>query len=428
MVSTVEHAGQWTPRTNETTTAVTEFEKPQPPGVTRIALTISAAKPMIFLHVGPHKTATTSLQCTLARYRSLLHQDGILFVGKTNPTYCPELGTDLEEYSYPLRFFGERDCHKTINDAIANGRELMKVQCFHRLDTSLREYSTQGKHLIYSEELWTNFHIYSNDIHKYVLNLTAVAPLLKKYFDVHIIVGYRRYFQWISSCKAQLDKPLPNRQRWLQWPGNDTDGRAYESTWAQIRNKKIRCGAFTPAIVEGYKVLGDVHVLNMHGEENYLTDLVCNVLPAPITCAARRQEDLSLETIHNPSSVSIFYDMLAVHAARLGYFATFNKKRWEVADQARQFWEATKRRRPTDLPLTCPIRSELNFFLLKKSLRQEKDLLPAFFHSSLGEPQHIEDFWKAVNKSAYCNVNVEAALNQTDWVNFFRKLDAAATS
>ena len=70
-----------------------------------------------------------------------------------------------------------------------------------------------------------------------------------------------------------------------------------------------------------------------------------------------------------------------------------------------------------NFPLMCPRKEELQS-LLAKSLLLEELVMPEFFSTKLGREEHVQAFWKLVNKKkAFCWLDVQRLFEGTSSYN-----------
>lgn len=87
-------------------------------------------KPVLYLHIGPHKTGTTTLQNQLSFYRKQLADDSIMFYGRNgNQKFSKPLNCRLNGYNH------------------SGGKK-----CFESLMKALQEELNNGNHFIFSDE------------------------------------------------------------------------------------------------------------------------------------------------------------------------------------------------------------------------------------------------------------------------------------
>lgn len=170
--------------------------------------------PYFILHVGPPKTATTTIQCGLDKYSEELAQlDNYYYVGKRCP-FQKDKTMRNGEAEVPGHFLMMGLRHNSTQN---RGYEHLKS----RMDYHRR----YGHNMIYSLEAFASrLQDADDDIVEVVKNISNkengddavqtkttssrqyIWDIFEKLFDgwnVRIVIGYRHYFQWIRSMYYQ---------------------------------------------------------------------------------------------------------------------------------------------------------------------------------------------------------------------------------
>jgi hypothetical protein len=168
--------------------------------------TTSNAKPHLYLHIGPHKTGTTTIQDILARYATTLSDhDNIVFLGKVNREMADQgyysLGNDKVR---PLvQWMTEKNKRK--------GKKFMDG-----FQSALEECVRNHQHVIVSNEAFSD--VVNGQYHTMISTLIAkLHQIADPIFDVHVILVYRRYYEWLVSKFKYRTTPNRN-QRFRKWP------------------------------------------------------------------------------------------------------------------------------------------------------------------------------------------------------------------
>eukprot|EP00928_Gymnodinium_smaydae_P068495 TRINITY_DN5164_c0_g1_i1.p1 TRINITY_DN5164_c0_g1~~TRINITY_DN5164_c0_g1_i1.p1 ORF type:complete len:355 (+),score=24.85 TRINITY_DN5164_c0_g1_i1:83-1147(+) len=154
--------------------------------VAAISLAVSGVRnamatgPKAVVHVGVHKAGSTSLQATLARYRSILASDGF--------GIYPRSDAGGLESGFPSLLRNESYCMQS--------RPLLPASsCNHSLSrfrTFLEGAQRANQDIVLSSEF----------LGMADLNVSALAEALYG-FEVAIVVIHRPYFEWIESLYSQ---------------------------------------------------------------------------------------------------------------------------------------------------------------------------------------------------------------------------------
>lgn len=136
----------------------------------------SQHRPYLYLHVGPPKTGTTSLQKALEQNIDLLAADDIVYLGK----FITSVGADSEKkddtrtrnininYSSNLAFAKKfsnafHRCQYKVSRIKAGNAQMFtkqreKMRCWKNIGKRFDELSQQGKHVILSDEIFSHRH------------------------------------------------------------------------------------------------------------------------------------------------------------------------------------------------------------------------------------------------------------------------------
>lgn len=211
--------------------------------------TATPSRPVAFLHVGPRKTGTTSIQTALFELskRGVLSQDNYVFLGKPESNITADDQWSFHNYIH--------ECMGLISEAKKDEEFCQGVQQW--IHTKLQEHASQGHNLIWSDE----------DVLRAVQNqpqyLRELAHLFQD-FEIKVVVGYRLYYEWILSEYYQEQK---------QGIGKHTKHRmqTYRPFWEWYKSKldpSQQDAIFFPLDAAAYHAWKDVfanmHVFNLH--------------------------------------------------------------------------------------------------------------------------------------------------------------------
>ena len=257
----------------------------------------STTKPNFILHIGPPKTATTYIQCGLHKLsKALANDDSYYFVGKNCPQYKAKM--DNNETSVPGHFL-----LMGLNDANPYNRGYEKLKA--RMDY----HRVRGNNIIYSNEAFAN-HLKDQN------STWACLQTLFPGWNVRVVIGYRHYFDWIRSFyyqthkqNANLDKKWPNHDRGKYHP-SFVSFLDYHLQRKESGNLSIDGGLQNDAFghhltITAYRKFSphfhNIKFLNLHDDEDMVTDFVCRILPdANNTC--RKLRTAASEDKRAPSS------------------------------------------------------------------------------------------------------------------------------
>ena len=224
-------------------------------------------------------------------------------------------------------------------------------------------------------------------------------------FDVKVVVTYRRPYEWLKSEHFQelregykRDWDVPDFVEWIR---------------DRTRGRTIRSGTiFDLKLLEKWRaVFPNVHIFNFHGqapsegEDGLFERFCCQALmpEAPSTClAARAREFRNTNTGKSPhrnksSPQNSDRDSLALalYRANLSHLTPKDLKSKLELDSFRG---------EMAFPTHCLSQEELEQ-VLEMSLQIEKDLVPEWFASPLGEAAHRKGFQAEVERNTFCSID-----------------------
>ena len=408
----------------------------------KISSTSNANEPIFVLHIGPHKTATSVIQCDLTRYRQELYESAhVAYLGRTYSS-CLKKRHRNKHYAHTV------DPRSLIDSCFKNGG-CKATDIWKRLESELAYLSAHNKHAILSDEAFARMHVTNrNRYHKD--NRKMLFELVNKYYPgrMRVAVVYRRYYEWQLSLWNEFNKPFGNgngdtsnyKRNYQNWPSEGGERcRTFQSylenlldppEWRRSRNhtsneyrhmaeaSHVHAAQYFQQLWSNHS--SEVQVLNLHKmnvnvDSDNGEDVTSKFLQSTLTPLAAktyiRSKDSGFGGRHNPSR-NINYDILAVAAYEHGLLAKQNIPRANVA----LLLEANlmKFMNTTDLPLQCPNEELLNRFL-RKSLHYEELLYPG----QSDEKEHETNFYAAVKKHKFCSFNFDALLADEDVRTFF---------
>lgn len=424
-------------------------------------------RPILVLHVGPHKTATSTLQCDLSYYFAAAaapqqqppqpsknqHYDS------NNETMADDDDNSNNNFVYLGRQYGEclpRSNNKNKQSktgaaaaaakyASADTRRLIAcldrhhsstkpcdaTSGFARFERTLSSLAQQQQNAILSDEAFSRMKMVRSDDNNGHQLLLAT---LHRYFEVRLVVNYRRYFAWLLSQYNEHYKPLPNRKHYQRWPtvgsgnGDDERGRGrgggggspmrpfvefYQRLEEQLRNKtdidRVRSAAakgdyplaaarsnlhpaayllqlWTRQATSCNITLEKTVVVNIHDDDNESgnDDVTGKFVRQALSKEAyekyRQQMDNDKSSQRPPGrpnpSWNLDYNMLAVEARAQGLFDTKHNNPRLTRSRVARYVErlfAEKAINPANLPRVCLNETQLRQFR-DRSLDLERTL------------------------------------------------------
>jgi hypothetical protein len=403
-------------------------------------------RPIFTLHVGPPKTATTFLQCSLCANHTftddILKEDGISYLGTCPFNVCGL--SKLPAHMIPHRH-GSFFVKKKTWESNPLGAHLHKNSVPATKADSLPElHPTFQVAIDRAYRNNQNALVIFEGAHKYTASHIAALShhlTIQNDWTVQIVVAYRRLYEWLPSKYNSITKEATEGD----WPAKNTSSNGSSAFMKAKRAKAVKTfhldgrGTFSHLVREVEETLQhptetvkqnyarhfpNVSVIDMHNlkatgiGDRYLEHLVCRVLPSAVnTCQAVRAGRIG-DSTKNPS-VSFHYDMLAVTAHQTEIYKG-DSSRSHVASAIQRRQEDLLRLSSNDYPLQC-FSNETVARLLNLSLKTEQNLF-ANDWTAEQESEHRAGFAAALQKGKYCSIDTSATLKDAGWQSFFREL------
>ena len=225
---------------------------------------LQGPKPECILHVGPHKTGTSSLQALLFQRASMLQSDGW-----HQPPNLPGTTLDTGEYAHIPGFKGGVNLALFLQTRTPNTSEPIWLAFASWVQAKARRRE--------------NIVLSSEEFDRTSAHISLLARVLNPLFRTTVVVGYRHFYEWAPSVYRQISTT----------PG-PVDGERVHSTFSRwltpqvagtIGTGRYRGLLFTNELVRRYSWLfGDIRVLPL--DAAFLNVFVCSFLNASRTCAS----------------------------------------------------------------------------------------------------------------------------------------------
>ena len=409
-----------------------------PESTTTNRTTSQTPPPVLVLHIGPHKTATSTIQCELAYFREQLLQNSAYPVAFLGRKYGHCIGRDGPHSKVN---FNTRDL---IDDCFTNP-SCNTTKVWKKLKHLLRDLSERKTSVILSDEAFSRM-LSSPEEEDGVDNRQMLYSLLEKYYpgQVRVVIVYRRYYEWFLSLWNNGNKPYSNhvtestknpyKVEYRSWP---SDGGKipqsflshYEHTFPETsqtnsngsRKEGGEKGKYSKIAlahnihpVEYLRRLWSAYtsridILNMHdlmrpkqsyshnnvGGDDIFTRFLHEILPTSIvgdTIRDLKKTGFGEGIGRTNPSVNLDYDLLAIRAQERG-FLNSTLKRFQVARMIEAYLPQYLETRnssasaenmndttPYKFPLICLNETEQKKFL-ERSLQYELQVSPYFANS-----------------------------------------------
>lgn len=370
------------------------------------------------VHIGPHKTGTTSIQA----YTAILHDE----LGKDNYEMpWALLAHDLQHVNAEpyinLNQFNLVSCLQDIKELWP------EAKCNPALIDATSKIAASKKNILLTAEEFARTDI---------VHIDRLKSLLKPWKNVKIVAYYRRFCDWLFSYWHQFAKYQSVEYR-HSFPEYISNVEAME----QLHDHTYTVGA-----VSHYRVyFNDVVVFNMHdmGEYRDVSEIFyCETIHVPDvtinpdqpkktepgvmtnTCAAIKDRDEHGRFIDFNHAHALVYEELAWHAIQSNLITTndtFTIK--EITTMAKHHQERTLNKTQYDFHgyMICPS-TELLDWLLQTTLDDEYEFFPKFFESPDGEEVIKAKFEKDSN-SKFCAVDSRRIVKEHEsWRQFFSSI------
>ena len=375
------------------------------------------------LHVGPPKTATSTIQCALQSLGDVLEENDGYTILETAACRNQYRSSDLKQ-QLNLRS-SPRGAH--THDNLLLGKAAMQT-CAGKISKSGELPACWvDQYLPYfrRQKALSRDTIVSHETMERLVLRPQVFDAISQSLEgtrMTLVVTYRPWFEFVLSGFNQKDaKRRSAKPKLVHWPGQG--GRrmvtATEAISLSLEIEDIPF-VFTDKIVQMYRNWTSISLktIDIH-EGNPVTSFLCDAVPGA-TNACERIKNLTktrkTEVRNRRDSATVFYDMIACDAFMNGIIRS-GIGRIPAGEAIKAFhWNELKNR---SLPLECPPSDLLDSFL-QESLRRESIVFPR--HSDKREKRHRERFAKAVAKHEFCTVNVTKVLENEIWLQFLKEL------
>ena len=417
-------------------------------------------KPLLLLHIGPHKTATSSIQCQFSHHRRLLSETAsFVYIGRL---YGVCLGGDTGG-----GFFDPRDIVRCLgsNHEPCDGRN---STIWKRVDEALWDLAKDGKNVVVSDEAFSRIRTgvagskVSREREDEVVPYRLLHGLLTRHYRVRVVVGYRRYHEWVTSSYNHY---IGSKIKKGDFPSNYLYRHCLERGFSRDYSYFKKAHPTEHLLGMYGSVFDDVVVFDMHdnhsGEdlmEKFLNQT--GLLPrfggggevglGTVLKSMRNYKPENPNTGMPWASINIL--TMAMAAQRWGLVGSglkeggteeknvgndkrrkkdkdkreVNRKRIQIAKAIQRTITETGERPPLD----CLSAEEAEVFL-NKSLVFERRLFDADHliptisnrHYTYSDMRDREAEHRAKFSSAmHCSIDIDRVRNDTKWLNFFGTL------
>jgi len=370
--------------------------------------------PMLILHVGPSKTGTSSIQCTLQTTPLLK---------KSNYEYIAKFAGGCAPNKHPLQNENLEKEYRTLFNMIFKKARYASIKFKNRMI----QLNAKNHSAIISAEEFSALHRLDEETWENVRN--AISPYTGR---TKVIVTYRHFHELLLSNFYERIV-VSHRKKW-NW--KRPAAISFSSWWSKEMNNtsawKKEIGS-SGIIASFEKHLYNVTILNFHVDKSddknkkeesndLVTRFICSLPDAAATCNAYKEELSANDGKTTVSYASLTdyaeHDRIAKEAYTRGLISR-EVSRFTAVDAIESRLQSMGKRY-TDLPLNC-CSEEIMDQLHSMSMEEGKAVLKAEF-----DEKALETSFEAYKtKKKYCTVNADALLEDSVWVDFFKNLTAS---
>lgn len=273
----------------------------------------AAAAPQLtaVLHVGPHKTASSALQCRMTyMWNELLKEYDFVYLGRQysecrRPPSPPASLLDTRGLISCLD--GDVDAKRSSSNNKSGSSQCQRRTAWKHFEKLLRAASGRGNNVVVSDEALSRMKVAAAAVGKSNntnidgnSNRTATAAPFNSsvqllieavhrngFSKIRVVIVYRRYYEWLLSMYNEKYKPLPRRERYLRWPiekggggGGGKPLRTFVDYYRRLKKEAIKKEGATSSS-SGYQLAAarmNVHPVeylsSLWNSSSYSTDLV----------------------------------------------------------------------------------------------------------------------------------------------------------
>jgi hypothetical protein len=362
-----------------------------------ISSTESSTKPgnkkaLAIVHMGPHKTGTTTIQDQSNHYIQTLKKDGYFMPWGDNNANNKR---KRKKGSFDPTSFWNQVHFATC---FVPPGVVTKYSCNPDLLLHGLKLAKEEKNILISAEGFS---------HMDEEGVSMLKDYLSTAWDeIQIVVYYRRYYSWLHSLFFEKTKFRTMTGSQDEWHWNVTS----------FRHNHRHVDALVDLLLDYFD---NIQVINFHDDSVRGPDesFFCHAMPdANQTCSAIRKE----KTAARSNSGSTFdYSDIAYGAMKSGLVTIKDDAGMKAMSKKIEEHQKSLGLTANDFPRTCPSQEFLDR-LWKISLDSEMRFFPDQVNGTKSVADLRSDFTKA-SKTYLCKVDVAAVLKQSEWIEFFQK-------
>jgi hypothetical protein len=366
--------------------------------------------PLVVLHVGPHKTGSTTLQKKLLNYEQELNQDGFFLPGAIPGLHSAY--KSLANIAFSLQGYNRHTKAKTW-------------PAFHAFLNR-----SNGHNIILSSE----------EFDRPSVNISRLASLLESR-RVQVVIVYRRLYAWLFSWYFELHRYKLHR-RW-DVPRASLSRNRFDAFAEWLRLQLVEANDPTQfqhplqagAVLRRYqKHFGEVSIINFQAplEDSTYVDFCCRILSVAAyhntTCQRAVKENKSTPGANTGSSLEPSRILYAAQESGLVSFQTEQQIQNAKSSVGRRLdeWNNSNRLNKYQDCLE-PYWIEA---LFQSSLQEEREIVPSWFQQANNGEAGLRSAFQSFreSKSPFCAVNTTKLFQNQEWQALLQKLGGNITS
>ena len=371
----------------------------------------------LFIHVGPVKTGSSSVQCNL-QVNPFLKDSSYDFMGRMErPSICPQTNHrktkhkfwDMQEfvYRYVLRGWLKQD---QFQGYVTRFKAYLQSNADNAINTIISAEEFCGLRQLDppNSDNDDRMQLLAN-----LLNSIPQSITFQVFHRYHFDWALSRYKSGETNNHQSLNKDpmrsiLDREDIFIKGDTGMGDDCSPMSMWRFLQDKLI------PLLDKG-----SVESFNFHGD-NLVTRYICNLPEAQAACEKSRTS-LHMETARPTNTDILHSDRIAKGAWTKVMYTNTSAARYQrkkigeiIVDHVRNNLNLLF----AELPLEC---------LPKDVLSESLALSIRIGREMLGDESDVESlhskFSRKKSENKFCSVNVTAVLEDPGWKQFFRDLD-----
>ena len=384
-----------------------------------ISISKKDERPLLLFHIGPHKTGTSAIQCSLTHFGSLLHsKESFTFLGRSYLSECQNKKKPLKITKKELNTRVLIDC---LNNHTQNPCE--KTNEWKKFENLLNPQYSNITNIVISDEAFARVD-YTPE------NLVLLHSLLTKNHRTRIVVGYRDYSEWVLSRfneviknKYVYDDVFQNhKQKFFtkiikiilnRGEGLDSQ-KKYHHYFGRALAANIHPTDWLKRLFESY--FDDVVVFNIHTQNKnseLATSFLRSVVPASHTISNATLSKIDKWAPQKPNkSINIGYLILAEAAYEKGMIKNTNITLKALTAYIKERCE----KQDANYLMICITKEEQDS-LFQLSLSYKRKLFSDILQGN--KDNYQVELLPAVDEK-FCDIDTEKTLADKGWNKFFK--------